>query len=327
MKQKHPILNIGLSSSARVNKIVIHTPALTNSSICSAGIISRSIERAHEYAKDYDGLKVYDSFEEMIASPEIDVVYISSPNTEHEALSLLALLAGKHVLCEKPLIISPSQLENIKKIARDKRVLFMEAIHYPYHPIMNEFIKHVRSLNLDDIKRLTFYFDFPYPAENDIRHQEALWGGVFAHLGCYVTDLLTRFFDDQVSLSDLVCKRHPVGGADTFCRGSFQHKNQPHMQIDFRLNFLTNTYKAYVELEHAESNTFIENPFGGSVGTPIITPKSSMNNVWSNDVLQKTTYDYQMVKLVELLKDNQTSEINTFGNSLFWHCWEELKKI
>jgi predicted dehydrogenase len=325
MPLEQSALRIGLSSTARANKLVIHNPALSNHNIRCVGVVSRSRERAHQYVKNYEGLKIYNSFEDMIKSPEIDVIYISSPNKEHEILSLQALKAGKHVLCEKPLIISPSQLMKINQIAQDNNVLFMEAMHYPYHPIMNKFIHHVRSLDLTDIQRLQFYFDFPYPPEDDIRHQENLWGGTFAHLGCYITDILTRMFDDQICLQDLFCIRHPVGKADNFCMGTFQHKNQPHMKIDFRISFLTKTYKSYVILEDKKSNIFIENPFGGYVGKPITRPHDAFINEVNNDVFEKTTYDFQMIHVANLLNENQKNEVNILGNALFWQCWEELK--
>ena len=68
-----------------------------------AGVASRSAENAYEFAQTHGVAKAFDRYEDLIADPDLDIVYVGTPDVVHKAHTLLALEAGKHVLCEKAL--------------------------------------------------------------------------------------------------------------------------------------------------------------------------------------------------------------------------------
>lgn len=99
-----------------------------------AGVYSRSKEKAEEYAARHGAARAFWDLEKLAACPDIDGVYIASPNALHYAHCKAFLSAGKHVLCEKPLCARPRQLEELQGIAQQKGLVFLEAIMYMHQP-------------------------------------------------------------------------------------------------------------------------------------------------------------------------------------------------
>ena len=95
---------------------------------------SRSLERAQAFAAKFGIERAYGSYEEVVADPEIDIVYIGSPHSEHREHALLAIAAGKHVLCEKPIALSAREATDIAEAARAAGVFVMEAMWTRFLP-------------------------------------------------------------------------------------------------------------------------------------------------------------------------------------------------
>ena len=100
---------------------------------CTA-ICSRSEEKGRAMADEFGIETVYTSLETMLADPAIDLVYIASPNSIHYSQTKAALLAGKHVLCEKPFAPTVSEAEELIALAKEKHLLLFEAITTAHHP-------------------------------------------------------------------------------------------------------------------------------------------------------------------------------------------------
>ena len=100
-----------------------------------AAVSSRDIKRAEEFASHYSkDVKVYGSYEAMLASGEIDVVYIASPHGLHYEHTMLCLDAGLPVLCEKAFAINSGQVAKMIAKAREKNIFLMEALWTRFHP-------------------------------------------------------------------------------------------------------------------------------------------------------------------------------------------------
>ena len=90
-------------------------------------IAGRDLEKAQAFQKTFGFQKAYGSYEELLADPAVEAVYIPLPNELHYAWTVKALEAGKHVLCEKPLAPTPEQVSRLHEIAREKGLLLMAA--------------------------------------------------------------------------------------------------------------------------------------------------------------------------------------------------------
>jgi predicted dehydrogenase len=97
-------------------------------------VASRSMERAEAFAAGFGIARAYDSYDRLVADPDIDVVYVAAPHSEHRALALLAIAAGKNVLVEKPIALNAVQAAEIAAAARAAGVFAMEAMWSRYLP-------------------------------------------------------------------------------------------------------------------------------------------------------------------------------------------------
>ena len=88
---------------------------------------SRHLESAQAFAQQYGIPRCYDSYEALAADPEVEAIYIATPNTLHYENCKLCLEQGKHVLCEKPFTISPEQAQQLYRLAEEKHLFLMEA--------------------------------------------------------------------------------------------------------------------------------------------------------------------------------------------------------
>ena len=99
------VLQWGIISTARINRSLIPPLRMSQRNQLRA-VASRSEEKARQYAQEWEIPCAYGSYEELLADPEIDVVYIPLPNAMHKEWTVKAAQAGKHVLCEKPLAVT-----------------------------------------------------------------------------------------------------------------------------------------------------------------------------------------------------------------------------
>ena len=167
-------------------------------------IASRDIARAGDFAERFHVEKAYGSYEEMVRDPEIDVVYIGTPHTEHRANAKLCITNKKAVLCEKPFTLNGEEARELAALARENDVFLMEAMWTKLLPatrvvkqwIENKLVGDVRFMNLS----------FGYQAEFDPLHRlfhAGLGGGALLDVGIYpisyVTYLMGRMPDQVVS--------------------------------------------------------------------------------------------------------------------------------
>ncbi|MBT9189447.1 Gfo/Idh/MocA family protein [Zobellia russellii] len=98
------------------------------------GVASRSMDKAKEFADEYGAPHTFDSYEALFKSAEVDVVYIATPHTLHEDLSIKAMENGKHVLCEKPMGVNPQEVSRMIASAKKNKVFLMEALWSRFNP-------------------------------------------------------------------------------------------------------------------------------------------------------------------------------------------------
>src|SRR2546423_4879842 len=123
----------GILSTADINRLVIPA-AHASPKVELVGVASRDRRRAEEYARTWEIERAYGSYEELLADPEIEAVYIPLPNNLHCEWSIRSLEAGKHVLCEKPLSRHADQVEAAFNSSERMGRLLSEAFMYRHNP-------------------------------------------------------------------------------------------------------------------------------------------------------------------------------------------------
>jgi D-xylose 1-dehydrogenase (NADP+, D-xylono-1,5-lactone-forming) len=151
-------------------------------------VASRNPGRAREALANRPDVRIYDDYEMLLADPEIEAIYNPLPNSLHAEWTIKALLAGKHVLCEKPLAVTSEQGALVIEAARSHGMLLMEACMYRFHPQIIWALEQIHSGRLGEVKQVRASFAskilFPERA-NDIRLQADLAGGSLMDVGCY----------------------------------------------------------------------------------------------------------------------------------------------
>jgi D-xylose 1-dehydrogenase (NADP+, D-xylono-1,5-lactone-forming) len=123
----------GLVSTANINKRLI--PAIRASRRGElVAVASRTAASAESYAQEWEIPRAFASYEAMLASDEVDAVYISLPNHLHAEWTIKALRAGKHVLCEKPFALSLNEVDGMIAAAQETGLVLAEAFMYRHHP-------------------------------------------------------------------------------------------------------------------------------------------------------------------------------------------------
>ena len=134
---------------------------------------------------------MHDSYEALLADPEVEAVYVPLPNALHLPWSVRALEAGKHVLCEKPLAPRAADVAGAFDVAERGGRLLMEAFMWRYHPATERLASLVRDGAVGRLRLVRASFAFTLPAgEQDVRWSAALEGGALMDVGCYCVSAL-----------------------------------------------------------------------------------------------------------------------------------------
>lgn len=168
-------------------------PAINQSSNgILAGIASRDLKKATKMAVQYGALASFGSYDEIVASPDIDGVYIPLPTSQHVEWSLKAAKAGKHVLCEKPIALKASEIKKLIT-ARDKhKVLISEAYMVTYHPQWHKVRDLIKKGEIGKLRHVDAAFSYFNKDAKNMRNQVSLGGGGIPDIGVYPT-VTTRF--------------------------------------------------------------------------------------------------------------------------------------
>lgn len=151
-----------------------------------AAVGSRSQESADSFAAEFPGCKAYGSYEELVADPTLDAIYIASPHPYHVSNTLLALNAGKPVLCEKPFTINATEARQMKSAADTNGVALMEAMWARFLPHMHKVREIVASGILGEIWAVEADHGQRLADHANPRHWEpSLGGGALLDLGIY----------------------------------------------------------------------------------------------------------------------------------------------
>jgi Predicted dehydrogenases and related proteins len=160
--------------------------AKTNDSLCCYAAASRTPEKAAEFAQQWGFETSYSSYEALFADPAVDAVYIASPHPFHAELSMQALRAGKHVLCEKPAAMNSDQLRAVLDCASDNHLFFMEAMWTAFNPAVLEALGWIRAGRIGTVVHTDVRFCFRNAYDPSSRlFDPALGGGALLDVGIY----------------------------------------------------------------------------------------------------------------------------------------------
>ena len=160
-------------------------------------VAGRDPDRARAFAVRHGAATTHRTLDALLDDPSIDVVYIALPNGLHAEWTILALDAGKHVLCEKPFALSVTEMDAIAAAtARSGRVA-VEAFMYLHHPQTLRALELIRSGTLGSVQVISGAFSFLLDQPNDPRTDPDLGGGSLWDVGCYPVSISRRIAGEE----------------------------------------------------------------------------------------------------------------------------------
>ncbi len=175
-------MQLGLLSTARINELLVAGARLAEG-VDVVAIGSRDRARAEAQAQELGIPRAHGTYEELLADPDVEAVYIALPNSMHVEWSLRALEAGRHVLCEKPMSRRPGDVARAFDVAEREGLVLAEAFMWRHHPQANRLLELTREIGELRLIRASFTFVLDRPG--DVRLQRDLEGGALMDVGCY----------------------------------------------------------------------------------------------------------------------------------------------
>jgi predicted dehydrogenase len=186
-------------------------------------IASRTLAQARAVAQSFDIPKAYETYEALVSDPDIDVIYNPLPNHLHVPWTILAIDAGKHVLCEKPIGLDAADARRLQAATQQTDRLVMEAFMFRFHPQWHKVKELLDTGHIGTPLAIHSIFSHHNDDPTNIRNQAEVGGGALMDLGCY-----------NVCLSRFLLGRPPLRVSATQTIDlRFQVDTQTHGHLDF----------------------------------------------------------------------------------------------
>ena len=280
----------GLLSTARINERLI--PALRAAGRSELlAVASRSEERAQAYARQWDIPYAYSTYEQMLADPAINVIYLSLPNNLHAEWAIKCAEAGKHVLCEKPIALTTKEVARMARAAEKNGVIIQEAAMMRFHPQTQYLRELVAKRVIGDIRLIRGVFAFTLDNPGDIRLDTNMGGGSLWDLGSYCVG----FARTVLQAEPVEVNAYQVSG-DTGVDMSFS------AQMQFPTGILVQFFSSFQSFAHIEAD------FLGTEG------RIFADIPWANHI--------DVSASVQVTRSGDAEEASTFSDSMEGHTTE-----
>ncbi len=252
-------INWGILGAAAIAETTF-IPAINKSGQAELfAIASRNLDKARSWAKKFSLPRAYGSYEELLADPEIEVVYISLPNHLHFEWTVKALKAAKHVLCEKPLALSAVEVKEMFAEAEKNRRLLMEGFMYRFHPRMARTQHLIKSGAIGEPRLICSSFTIKLDRDRrNYRWSREMGGGALYDLGCYTINAARAVFGTEPEEVVAVAHFDEQTGIDltTSLLCPFPGNRQALLAASFELEF-----QSSLEISGSQGRIFLDRAF------------------------------------------------------------------
>jgi len=290
---------IGILGAAGIAPRSIIQPVRRRGDCCIHAVASRRRAAAEAYSRRHGITKAYAGYDELLADPDITIVYNALPPAAHAEWSIKALKAGKHVLCEKPLAMTAAEAEVMVEAAEAAGRVLAEAFHDRYHPVFLHLLAHKRSGALGEIRalRAEFHVDIPFDPHN-IRHDPAQGGGAMMDLGCYPLHWLRSFMGEEPEILSAQAELTPLN-VDQRMEVKMRFAGGVDAQLVADIG--SPPFRGLLRIEGEKGVVELDNP--------CLPHKGHSIREWFGDSYREftlaagTTYDYQLAAFVDAVEN------------------------
>lgn len=208
------MLHFGIIGAGNIAHKFIEAVRMTTEADVTA-VASKSMERAKAWAKKESLSLYYDSYEKLLADPDIDVVYIATLSNAHYDNIKACLLAGKHVICEKPMTQTGAQAREVIDLAREKHLFLMEGMWSRFLPKSTHVRQWIQDGRIGELHLMQANIGWKADKEYSRRlFYPELGGGSLYDIGIYPLELLPYYADQKILSMQFLKKDYPTGVDD-----------------------------------------------------------------------------------------------------------------
>lgn len=230
-------LRWGILGAARINERLM--PAIVEASNTElVAIASRrpgaAAQTLAQYAPQQQQVRTYDDLKTLLDDPEVDAIYLPMANHEHAEWTLRAIEHGKHVLCEKPMALTVTDIAAIKAAAQRHKVTVMEGFMYRFHPQHQRVQELIQSGIIGEVRSVRSSFSFMMKPARLYRLTESVenGGGAMWDIGCYAIHSARMFFN-QPAVAVTAIAKYVDSGADIATSGIIDFGDGKYAHFDF----------------------------------------------------------------------------------------------
>ena len=302
--------------------------AVPNAQLWAIG--SRTLEKAQGFAQLFNVPKAYGSYEELVQDPNIDVVYIATPQTRHKVDSILCLSAGKAVLCEKPFTVTSQEAREVMAVAQKHQVFCMEAMWMRFMPLIQEVRCLIQAGEIGDVQLLTA--DFGYPTEFDPKNRffnPELGGGALLDRGVYPLSLAFLLLGKPLHVSGAPCMGKTgvddqsvlvlrYGNGAMAILHSTLHTYGSNTAVITGTRGKITIKEPFYKPEHISITRFSEQP------VVVTSQKTALATGWKGTVVGKLKQNRWLKTLAKLRKENVTNIYQSLAGNGYNYEAEEV---
>lgn len=222
------------------------------------GVATRSADKGAAFAEEVGGAFV-EGYDALLANPDIDIIYNPLPNDLHVPMTVAALQAGKHVVCEKPIALNAEQAAELARAAKQyPHLKVMEAFMYRFHPQWQQVLEWIAEGLIGDVRSIHAQFTYANHDPANIRNNPAAGGGALMDIGCYGISTARMVFGCEPIAANAICLNHPT----------FQVDDMTHLLLKFpdgaaaTVMVSTKTQRSQsVTIEGTQGRIVVSNPY------------------------------------------------------------------
>jgi predicted dehydrogenase len=210
-------LRMGLLGCSGHYTLRVATPLKSSLLVEPYAVASRDLAKAKNFAKTWDFPVSYGSYEELLADPKIDFVYVPLPNHLHFEYIKKAADAGKPILCEKPLCLNAKDAAEAAEHCEKKKIPLMEAFMYRFHPQWVRAAELVKAGELGKVLSTQAVFSYTNKDGANIRNKAEYGGGAVLDIGCYAVSTSRLLMGKEPEKVSSTLIRDPIFKTDILC--------------------------------------------------------------------------------------------------------------